>query len=147
MEPRCCDTSARSSTPATNTRRSCSRPARRCSCRLDISRCRRRASRSGSATSASNNSTSNPLSQTITKPEALLAALGLDAQLLPAASAANETFALRVPAPFLARIKPGDPDDPLLRQILPVAAELEDQPGFIPDPLEERAATRAPGLL
>ena len=38
------------------------------------------------------------MSQTITKPEALLAALGLDAQLLPAARAANETFALRVPA-------------------------------------------------
>ena len=87
------------------------------------------------------------MSQTITKPEALLAALGLDAQLLPAARAANETFALRVPAAFLARIKPGDPDDPLLKQILPVAAELEDQPGFISDPLEERAATRAPGLL
>ena len=87
------------------------------------------------------------MSQTITKPEALLDALGLDAQLLPAARAANDTFALRVPASFLARIEPGDPDDPLLKQVLPVAAELEDQPGFVPDPLEERAATRAPGLL
>src|SRR5689334_24104219 len=147
MAPRCCDTSARSSIRATNTRSGCWPPAPRCSCRSDISRCRRRASPSGSATSASSNSTSNSLSQTITKPEALLATLGLDAQLLPAARAANETFALRVPAAFLARIKPGDPDDPLLKQILPVAAELEDQPGFIPDPLEERAATRAPGLL
>jgi EF-P beta-lysylation protein EpmB len=87
------------------------------------------------------------LSQTITKPEALFAALGLDAGLLPAARAANETFALRVPASFVARMKPGDPDDPLLRQVLPVAAELEEQPGFVPDPLEEAAATRAPGLL
>jgi len=87
------------------------------------------------------------LSQTITKPEALLAALGLDAQLLPAARAANEAFALRVPMPFLARIKPGDPDDPLLRQVLPVAAELREQPGWVADPLEESAAKRAPGLL
>ena len=87
------------------------------------------------------------MSQTITKPEPLLAALGLGADLLPAARAANEAFALRVPAPFLARIKPGDPDDPLLKQVLPVAAELEEQPGFVSDPLEEAAAKRAPGLL
>jgi EF-P beta-lysylation protein EpmB len=87
------------------------------------------------------------LSQTITKPAALIEALGLNPQLLPSARAANESFALRVPAPFLARIKPGDPDDPLLKQILPVAAELEEQPGYVPDPLEESAARRAPGLL
>lgn len=87
------------------------------------------------------------MSQTITKPEALLAALGLDAQLLPAARTANEIFALRIPAPFLARIKPGDPDDPLLKQILPLAAELEERPGYVSDPLAEAAARRAPGLL
>jgi EF-P beta-lysylation protein EpmB len=52
-----------------------------------------------------------------------------------------------VPASFLARIKPGDPDDPLLRQVLPVAAELDEQPGYVADPLEEGAARRAPGLL
>jgi len=87
------------------------------------------------------------LSQTITKPEALIASLGLDTDLLPAARTANERFALRVPAPFLARIKPGDPDDPLLKQVLPAAAELEEQPGFVSDPLEEGTAQRAPGLL
>jgi L-lysine 2,3-aminomutase len=87
------------------------------------------------------------LSQTITKPEALFAALGLDTQRLPAARAANEMFALRVPASFLARIKPGDPDDPLLKQVLPVGDELEEQPGWVADPLEESAAKRAPGLL
>src|SRR4051812_39371380 len=130
-----------------NSRNGCWPRARRCNCRSDISRCRRKASRSGSATSASSNSTSDSLNQTITKPEALLAALGLDAQRLPAARAANEVFALRVPAPFLARIKPGDPDDPLLRQVLPAAAELDEQPGYGADPLEESAARRAPGLL
>src|SRR5690242_8152712 len=147
MASKCCDTSARSSIRATWTRSGCSPPARRCSCPSGTSRCRRKASRSGSATSASNNSTSSPLSQTITKPEALIEALWLDPQLLPSARAANESFALRVPAPFLARIKPGDPDDPLLKQILPVSAELEEQPGYVPDPLEESAARRAPGLL
>jgi EF-P beta-lysylation protein EpmB len=87
------------------------------------------------------------LTQTITKPEALIDALGLDAHLLPGARAANESFALRVPAPYLSRIRPGDPNDPLLRQILPLREELEDQPGYVSDPLEEGAARRAPGLL
>jgi EF-P beta-lysylation protein EpmB len=87
------------------------------------------------------------LTQTITKPEALLEALGLDAHLLPGARAANESFALRVPAPYLARIRPGDPNDPLLRQVLPLSEELEEQPGYVSDPLEEGAAKRAPGLL
>jgi len=87
------------------------------------------------------------LTQTITKPEVLFEALGLDARLLPGARAANQTFALRVPAPYLARIRRGDPDDPLLKQVLPVGAELEEQPGYVADPLEERAARRAPGLL
>lgn len=83
----------------------------------------------------------------ITKPEALLAALGLDPALLPAARAANELFPLRVTPSFLSRIRPGDPHDPLLRQILPLGAELEEQPGYSSDPLEENAARRAPGLL
>jgi EF-P beta-lysylation protein EpmB len=44
-------------------------------------------------------------------------------------------------------MRPGDPADPLLRQVMPLAAELEDLPGFGPDPLAERATFRAPGLL
>jgi EF-P beta-lysylation protein EpmB len=81
------------------------------------------------------------------KPEALIETLGLDEHLLAGARAANETFALRVPAPYLARIRPGDPNDPLLKQVLPHADELVEQPGYVSDPLEEGAANRAPGLL
>ena len=87
------------------------------------------------------------MTQTITKPEALLEALGLDEHLLAGARAANEAFALRVPAPYLARIRRGDPNDPLLRQILPLGEELEEQSGYVSDPLDEGAAKRAPGLL
>jgi L-lysine 2,3-aminomutase len=87
------------------------------------------------------------LSRAITKPAELLEALGLDPRLLAGANAANEAFALRVPASFVARIRPGDPDDPLLRQVLPLGNELEVQPGYGPDPLQEHAARRAPGLL
>ena len=41
----------------------------------------------------------------------------------------------------------GDVDDPLLRQVLPLAAELIESPGYGSDPLQEHAATRAPNLL
>src|SRR5215469_6690983 len=42
----------------------------------------------------------------------------------------------------------GEAHDPLLRQVLPVAEELDPPPpGYGPDPLGEAAATRAPGLL
>jgi EF-P beta-lysylation protein EpmB len=83
----------------------------------------------------------------ITKPAELLGALELDPRLLAGANAANEAFALRVPPSFLARMKPGDANDPLLRQVLPLAEELDEQPGYVADPLHEHAAKRAPGLL
>jgi L-lysine 2,3-aminomutase len=87
------------------------------------------------------------LARAITKPGELLDALGLDSSLLAGALAANESFALRVTPSFLARMRPGDANDPLLRQVLPLVDELEDQPGYEADPLHERTATRAPGLL
>jgi EF-P beta-lysylation protein EpmB len=83
----------------------------------------------------------------ITKPAELLEALQLDPALLSGANAANEAFVLRVPESFVARMRPGDPNDPLLRQVLPLGVELEEQPGYSSDPLDERAAQRAPGLL
>jgi EF-P beta-lysylation protein EpmB len=44
-------------------------------------------------------------------------------------------------------MRPGDPDDPLLRQVLPLADEMIAAPGFIADPVDDAAATRRPGLL
>jgi EF-P beta-lysylation protein EpmB len=41
----------------------------------------------------------------------------------------------------------GDPNDPLLRQVLPLAAELESNPDFRADPVGDRAALAAPGVL
>lgn len=83
----------------------------------------------------------------ITSAEELLDALGLDRALLEPAQAAAAKFRLRVPRSYLARMRPGDPNDPLLRQVLPVAHELDAVPEFTADPLGERAALRAPGLL
>lgn len=42
---------------------------------------------------------------------------------------------------------PGDPNDPLLRQVLPTKAEHAPVAGFSTDPLREAEATVAPGLL
>ncbi|HEX3836906.1 MAG TPA: EF-P beta-lysylation protein EpmB [Steroidobacteraceae bacterium] len=87
------------------------------------------------------------LAGAITDPEALARALDLDPGLFPAAGRASALFALRVPLGFVSRMRRGDPTDPLLLQVMPVAAELVEQPGFGADPLAERAAVKAPGLL
>jgi EF-P beta-lysylation protein EpmB len=87
------------------------------------------------------------LAGAITLPEALARALGLDPGLFPAATQASELFPLRVPLSFVGRMRPGDPADPLLRQVMPLAAELAQSAGFGPDPLGESAVFKAPGLL
>lgn len=56
-------------------------------------------------------------------------------------------FSVFVPTGYLERIEPANPHDPLLRQVLPLAEELEDRPGFQLDPVGDLAARRAPGLL
>jgi len=87
------------------------------------------------------------LGQAITDPEELLQALHLPLSLLPAALQAGSGFRLRVPRGFVARMRPGDPDDPLLRQILPLAEELVVTPGYSSDPLAELEAMPTPGVL
>ncbi len=87
------------------------------------------------------------LAAAITEPEELLAAAGLGAEWLPAARAAARLFPLRVPRGFVARMRRGDPRDPLLRQVLPLAEECLATPGFAPDPVGDAAAMRAPGVL
>ena len=52
-----------------------------------------------------------------------------------------------VPRTYLGRIRPGDPHDPLLAQILPQKEELTEVAQFVPDPVGEAAATCAAGLL
>ncbi len=74
---------------------------------------------------------------------ALLTALGLPTDLASPSSG----FPLRVPAGFVARMRHGDPHDPLLRQVLPIAAEHDVVPGYGDDPVGDLAAVAAPGLL
>lgn len=64
-----------------------------------------------------------------------------------AVTAANQQFPLRVPEPYLSRIKPDDAADPLLLQVLPQAVEMGITPGYKSDPLEEASHNPVPGLI
>ncbi len=93
------------------------------------------------------------LARAVRDPLELLALLGLTPpQIGPAVSAeslraAAADFPLRVPRSFIARMRHGDPQDPLLRQVLSVPEELLAAADFVTDPLQETAARGAPGLL
>jgi len=87
------------------------------------------------------------LRQAITEPADLLEVLGLGPEWLPAARDAARAFPLRVPRGFVARMRRGDPADPLLRQVLPLAEECQVVPGFGPDPVGDLAAHKVPGVL
>lgn len=87
------------------------------------------------------------LARAITDPGELIAAVGLGPEWLPAARAAARLFPLRVPRGFVGRMRRGDPHDPLLRQVLPLAEECLTVPGFTPDPVGDAQAMRVPGVL
>lgn len=87
------------------------------------------------------------LAQAVSDPGELLSLLHLDRALLPGARRAAKRFPLRVPRGYVARMTPGDPNDPLLRQVLPLEAELRDTPGFGTDPVGDLSAMVDCGVL
>ena len=87
------------------------------------------------------------LKQVISDPVELFKQLAIDPRLLPAAQRVVKLFPLRVPAGFVARMQKGNPYDPLLQQVLPLAAEEIATSGFSRDPLKEQFAKPLPGLL
>ena len=87
------------------------------------------------------------LANAIREPSELLLYLNLPKSLLKGAIAASESFALRVPLGYCQRIEKGNPEDPLLRQILPLDAELITDQKFSSDPVADLAAMQVPDLL
>jgi EF-P beta-lysylation protein EpmB len=74
--------------------------------------------------------------------------LDLDREVIAAGAPGAAEFPVFVPPPYLARMRPGDPDDPLLRQVLPVGAEGVPAPaGYGDDPVGEAGFRRGPGVL
>ncbi|MBW5932820.1 EF-P beta-lysylation protein EpmB [Klebsiella michiganensis] len=87
------------------------------------------------------------LADVVTSPDELLHLLNVDADAnLLAGRDAKRLFALRVPRAFIARMEPGNPNDPLLRQVLTSQEEFINAPGFSTDPLEEQHSV-VPGLM
>jgi EF-P beta-lysylation protein EpmB len=87
------------------------------------------------------------LADAVTDPTELCSLLDLDPALVLPAIAAAKDFALRVPRSYVARMRRGDPTDPLLLQVLPLAAELVEAEGFVTDPVGDMDRRAAPGLL
>lgn len=73
--------------------------------------------------------------------------LDLPHEGLPGARLAVRGFPLLVPRGYLARMRRGDPGDPLLRQILPQGDESMVAAGYGMDPLGEAGSEVVPGLL
>jgi EF-P beta-lysylation protein EpmB len=87
------------------------------------------------------------LQDAVTDPAELLGLLGLGPQWLEPARAAAQLFPLKVPRGFVARMRRGDPRDPLLLQVLPLGAELDEVPGYLADPVGDLDAKAGPGVL
>lgn len=83
------------------------------------------------------------LANAITSADELLAELGLGH--LANALVDKPSFRLLVPRGFINKMQKGNADDPLLRQVLPMAAE--NSTDGITDPVGDLAAMATPGLL
>ncbi len=87
------------------------------------------------------------LADLITNPKTLLELLHLKPEQVGLCSSNSLSFPLRVPREYVARMRVGDPQDPLLLQILPTKQELLAMPGYSHDPLQEQQANKLPGLI
>lgn len=87
------------------------------------------------------------LANAFTSVPELLSAVGLDAWSARPPAGVQTNFSLRVPRGFVRRMRRNDPNDPLLRQVLPVAAEADVIPGFGADPVGDLASMTSHGLL
>lgn len=84
------------------------------------------------------------MKRAIRDPRELLRHLDLEGRVPLSQTDGFPTF---VPLEFLARIRSGDVTDPLLRQVLPLAEEDVDVPGFHGDPVGDMAAAACDSLL
>lgn len=87
------------------------------------------------------------IKNTVTDPLELCQLLDLKPDQLNLSPEAATQFPLKVPRSFVARMRSGDPKDPLLLQVLNQQPEMIEVPGFVPDPLEEELANPLSGLI
>jgi EF-P beta-lysylation protein EpmB len=77
------------------------------------------------------------LRSAISSADQLLAMLDLKADQVGFSDQASKEFALRVPLAFASRMKIGDPQDPLLLQVISSQQEMVETPGYSHDPVGE----------
>jgi EF-P beta-lysylation protein EpmB len=77
----------------------------------------------------------------------LLSRLGIRQRLGPDACQSAKEFPVLVPESYFRRMKTGDINDPLLRQVLPLDEEQRFVPGFSTDAVQDASFREAPGLL
>jgi hypothetical protein len=82
------------------------------------------------------------LREAVRDPRELLDLLGLDRLAPRLSDEAMVQFPLRVPRGFVARMRRGDPSDPLLRQVLPLDDEMRPMPGFALDAVGDTSPMR-----
>jgi EF-P beta-lysylation protein EpmB len=88
------------------------------------------------------------LRDAITSADELLQFLGLSAEEAGFSEEACADFPAKVPRVFAARMKKGDPRDPLLFQVMASGRELLPAPGYGPDPVgESGTANPVPGII
>ena len=87
------------------------------------------------------------LAQSLRSSQQLLTALELQATDFPKGLSQALSFPVLVPRPFVERMGKGDPRDPLLLQVLPLAAEDQLHPSFSLDPLGEQESNVATGVI
>lgn len=80
-------------------------------------------------------------------PAELLFLLGLESLAARLSPAAMAQFPLRVPRAFIQRMRHGDPNDPLLRQVLPLDDEDRIVPGYALDAVGDSAAKAGNGVI
>lgn len=73
--------------------------------------------------------------------------LHLSIKDLPVSEAAAKNFSLRVPLSFAASMQKNNPNDPLLRQVMPIKDELNIYPGFSNDPVGDLSSATQIGVL
>jgi EF-P beta-lysylation protein EpmB len=87
------------------------------------------------------------MGEAFTKLDELLSFLRLDINDLSNYNKAHQTFPLLVSRSYAERMTKSDPNDSLLRQVLPSPAELITHPDYTRDPVGDQQASVIPGLI
>jgi len=87
------------------------------------------------------------LANAIKEPTVLLTQLGLSDKLQAIDADTIKNFPLRVPQAYINKMRHGDKNDPLLRQVFPLLDEGFDVANFVADPVGDNLAVTSPGIL